>query len=208
MTEQSRPHEPIASNSGEGEELTIVFRPTMSELIHTTAAMNRGGIFANGFGGFSAAAVVLLLWAGAPPSVVLLPALFTVLLLSGYFATPFIWFIATRRRDLMLAPTTMTLNDEGIAFENATMSGRHDWSVYRRARDLGSGLMLEAGPGIAALIPKSAITDRAALVGILARHGLIREPTTWERARPFVWLLVGAAAFIVQAIAQGTLRLG
>ena len=206
MAEQERP--PIAGNSVQPRELTLTFRPTMSELIHGNAAMNRGGASNNAFGGFAAAAVVLVAMAGAPLSAALLPAFMAVILLSGYISAPLVWFVVSRRRDLTLAPTTLMLDEDGVSFENATMKARHDWSVYRRARDVGSAILLEAGPGIAALIPKSAITDRAALDGILARHGLLREPTTWERARPFVWLLIGAAAFVVVVVAQGSLRLG
>jgi hypothetical protein len=200
--------QPIAGNSPEVRELTIVYRPTLTELVHLTAAMNRGGFFANGFGGFSATAVVLVLLAGAPLEVVLPPAVFAILLLSGYWSAPLTWFIASRRRDLLLAPTTMTLDDGGISFENANMKARHDWSVYRRARDLGRAILLEAGPGLAAMIPTSSISDGAALREILSRHGLVREPTPWERTRPFAWLALGAAAFVVQAAAQGMVLFG
>lgn len=213
MTEQAQasgavaqpPRQPIAGNSPEVRTLTIVYKPTMAELVHLTAAMNRGGILANGFGGFSATAVVLLVMAGAPVQVFLLPLVFAVLLMSGYWSAPLAWFLASRRRDLIFAPTTLTLDDEGISFENASMQARHAWSVYRRARNLGNAILLEAGPGIAALIPKSSITDGAALAEILSRHGLLREPTPWERGRPFVWLALGVTAFIVQALAQRTL---
>ena len=204
MTVQDAASTPIAGNTEMGS-LTIVTRPTMSGLIHMAAALSRGGWFANGFGGYAGAAAVVGLLIGVPLIVILPAALVAVLLISGYFSAPFIWFVATRRRDLTLSPTTITMDPEGVTYQGPTMNARHAWSVYRRARDVGNAIVLEAGPGIAVAIQKDAVGNQAALMSILAAHGLIREPTSMERARPLLALALGAAVYAVQLVVQGSL---
>ena len=196
------------ARGGTGERLVIVTKPTISELIHTSAALSRSGFIGTAIGGFSATFAIIGVFLGIPWFALLPSALIAAVLLSGYYTAPFIWFVANRRRDLVLAPTTITLDSEGVGYATPTVTGQHAWSVYRRARDVGNAILLDAAPGIGALIPKSAIDDEAALMRVLTAHGLIRPPTAFQRAKPIIWFAIGALAAIVQLVVQGAVDSG
>ena len=180
--------------------LVIAGKFTMRELMNATAGMSRGGFAANGFGGFTAGWTVIGLVLGAPIPIVIPPALFAAALLSGYFSTPFTWFIASRRRDLVLGRAKWTFDGDGIGHETATTKAHHDWSVYRRARYLTEALVLEAGPAMGVAIPRTAIAeeDSPRLNRMLKDHGLLRPPSLMEQARPFLYLGIGALAAVAQ----------
>jgi len=180
--------------------VTITFAPTIAELINASAALSRTGMFVNAFGGYTAAFAVYALVNGAPIPLLLPPVIFATACLTGYFTAPFIWFVAVRRRDLVLAPTTLTFDADGIQARTPTASGRQAWSVYRSARDIGSAVALDIGPGIASLIPKARLRpdEQAALDRVLREHGLVRPTTALEAMKPFLAIGLGAVVALVQ----------
>lgn len=155
---------------------------------------------ANGFGGFAATWAVLWVMFGVPLAVIIPTAVIAAVFFSGYFITPFVAFIALRRRDLVLDPTTITVDADGISYATRAATGTQSWSVYRRARDVGNAIVLEAAPGIAALIPKSGMPgpEREAFMRLLEAHGLLRQATVIEAVRPLLWLTLGVLAAIAQ----------
>jgi hypothetical protein len=172
----------------------------MSELIHASAAISRAGTFINGFGGYAAAWTALALLAGAPVVVLIPMAIFAAGSLTGYYCAPLIWLAAWRRRDLLLTLTTITLDAAGVEARTATATGRQAWSFYRRARDIGDAVVLQAGPGIAVLFLTRSLgaPERVQLARILEAHGLVRPTTAFERAKPFVAIGIGAVVALLQ----------
>jgi hypothetical protein len=187
-------------HGGESDSLSISFTPTVSELINASATLSRAGTFINGFGGYAATWTVIALVAGAPFFVLLPPLVFAIGSLTGYYCAPFIWYAVWRRRDLVLTPTTVTLDDDGVEARTASASARQAWTFYRRARDLGDSVALEAGPNLAVLLLKRNLDEpeRAQLRRILDAHGLFRPPTGLERAKPFLATAIGAVIALLQ----------
>lgn len=180
--------------------LTMHYTPTLSELIKANAALGRAGVVVNGFGGYAAMWTAIGLMAGAPLPVLLPTTIFAIAGLTGYYCAPVLWYAVWRRRDLVITPVTVTLDSDGVEARTASASGRQAWSFYRRARDLGDSVALEAGASIAMLLLTRGLpaADRSRLTRMLREHGLIRPSTLFERARPFVAIGIGAIVALIQ----------
>jgi prepilin signal peptidase PulO-like enzyme (type II secretory pathway) len=137
--------------------------------------------------------VLSLLQFGGLPDLLL--ALVGLTFLSGAFVVPFVWFSIRRRRELVLAPLDVDADRTGITLATPIATTRHAWSVYRRAREIPDGFLLDTGIGANVMVAKrgAAESDVDAFRTLLREVNLLR-PSSMGMLTWLVWLLVGIGA--------------
>jgi hypothetical protein len=197
------PHWPTvpdtAMDGAPPEPATIRFvaQPSMGELIWHQAELARRAAPLIVLGTFVTVTSAITLVLGDATSIIGL--LLGLSLLSGLFAAPFVWWAVRQRRDLLLAPVTYEIDDEGISMTTSSSTARSVWSVFRRARETRRAFVLDTGAGAAIVLLKRPMGPEVveSVRERLRRRGLLLEPTLVRRMRPLVWVGVGLLAVAV-----------
>lgn len=199
MTEQDPqwPTIPDATRDGAPPDPTairFVAQPTMGDLVWHQAELMRRAALVIVFGTFVTVTSAIALALGDLTSIIGL--LLGLSFLSGLFGVPFVWWAIHQRRDLLLAPVSFEIDDEGISMSTSRSTSRSAWSVFRRARETRRAFVLDTGAGAAAMVLKRAMGADVvdSVRARLQRLGLLREPTLARRLRPLVWVGVGLLA--------------
>jgi hypothetical protein len=126
-------------------------------------------------------------------------------------ALPVCWLTLRRRRDIVEAPITFTVDDTGIQYATSLYASRVTWQFVRRVRDADRYLFFDNGAGTNQFVPKGAFDGPSfdaltrLLLAKLPGSPVIRRDATFL-SRYGSWLLVIAAAGLVAIVA--VLQLG
>ena len=173
-------------------ELRFTTQPTSSDFVANAAAMMRRSAVTLVTGAFATTVAAITLYLGDLVGVFLLVA--GLSMLTGLLMVPFVWFAIRQRRDLVLASVDVEADADGLTMTTARASSRQAWSVYRDVRETSRAFMLNTGTGAAILLAKRGMdADQVrAFRELLARVGLIRPRSAFDRVRPALWVALGA----------------
>ena len=173
-------------------ELRFTTQPTSSDFVANAAAMMRRSAVTLVIGAFATTVAAITLYLGDLVGLFLLVA--GLSMLTGLFMVPFVWFAIRQRRDLVLASVDVEADADGLTMTTARASSRQAWSVYRDVRETSRAFLLNTGAGAAILLAKRGMdADQvSAFRDLLARVGLIRPQSTFDRVRPALWVALGA----------------
>ena len=122
-----------------------------------------------------------------------------LVLLTGIVVFPFLWWSIRTRRDLILAPVEVVADSAGLAMTSAQSSGRHDWSVFRRARETDQAIILETGTHLVFMLPKRGATDAdlQAFRRLLVEVGLLRDDDRGWASATVKGVAIGLLAAVI-----------
>ena len=105
----------------------------------------------------------------------LLPIVFGVALVTGWYCVPFSWYAIRKRPELFDAEMTFEADDSGLRFRTTMYDTRIAWPYVRRVRDLGRFLFFDNGAGGSLFVPERALDaeSMATLRRILGARGLL-----------------------------------
>ena len=144
-------------------------------------------------------------------SLIVVPGLVAIAALTGLIALPLCWLTLRRRRDIVEAPITFTVDDTGIQYATSLYASRVTWQFVRRVRDADRYLFFDNGAGTNQFVPKGAFDGPSfdaltrLLLAKLPGSPVIRRDATFL-SRYGSWLLVIAAGALVAIVA--VLQLG
>ena len=190
-SDQTALEAPGANTNPEGS-VHFRFVPTMAAYVRLNVALVRRSWGARLLAGFIVGSGLVTWRAGAVEGAAFI--LFGLLLASGYFVAPFLWFAIRRRRDLLLAAIDVSADTTGVTFARPTSTTTNAWSVYRRVRETRDAFLLDPGTGSSGFVLKRdadpAAIDRFRT--LLEQAGFDLRPR--GRGRP---VLIAGAAFLV-----------
>jgi hypothetical protein len=199
----------VENNPGAGlptSEVTVRFRPTVSDYISASLRMSRSSVATVTLGAWSVAIGVIPALDGE------LFGFFSValglLFLTGVYCLPFIWYAVRRRPDLMLGEYEFHADSVGIRVTMPTTRTEQTWATFKRVRELPDVFLLDYGTGASGVIPRRAFDPPAlaAFRNLAKAAGKLEGPPGWDRTLLGLAIgVVAAVAFIlvVSAIALG-----
>lgn len=143
---------PTALNTNSGPGLQLRYRPTMADLLRLNAALARRSLVSLAFAGFITGGGLVAIINGDPLGVLMI--VFGVSLVTGIYVVPFVWLMARRRADLVLAEVDVVADATGFTMTTAVSTTRLAWSVYRRVRETGDAFLFDSGLGRTVFILK------------------------------------------------------
>jgi len=161
------------ASTGVGDTVTVDFRISIGEAVRATVGLARRSVLIRWIG-------ILMIVIGAIPA--LGGDLFAVVgivlglgIVSGWALAPLAWWQFHNRPDLVSADTRLTLDEDGVTFDDPFTKGRRTWNTYRKVHDVAGCLLFDDAAGASLIVPKRAFTasQLGALYRLLERKDLL-----------------------------------
>ncbi len=155
------------------EAIRLDYRLLMRGHIGAAALLARHSRGTQGFGAAITLIGVLAFLIGADVPIWLPPVVFGLLVVSGLFIVPVVWFGLRRRRDLVEAPKRIVIDSSGITQSDSFGQSHVRWQLFVRIRELGDWFFLGYGTGASIYVPKRAFSpeDLALFRKLIAEAG-------------------------------------
>ena len=147
---------PAEPEPGAGRVATATWRMGMRRSIWAAMAMLQASRGTQAIGWIGIAAGIVTLLNGAGPGVWVYPIVIGVLLVTGLFVAPFIWWQARRRPEIVAAETTLAADQQGVRIAAPYGGGAWKWSLFKRVRETRGFLVLDMQIGQGLLVPVDA----------------------------------------------------
>jgi hypothetical protein len=158
-----------------GDVARATYRMTLRETVLANVQGTRRSNLMRATGaGMVVLASVGALTVGDPVSVVMIVVGLSIV--TGWFASPFVWYQARRRPDLVGAEWRLTADDNGLRVASAQVNGSNLWSAFRVVHETREFFFLDTNSGLNLVIPKRVFspTDLASFYRLLGGHGLLK----------------------------------
>lgn len=151
--------------------------PTRRDLLLNTAALARDSVFSIAIGTLVTVTSAVAFVLGDIVSLAFLAL--GLALLTGLAVVPLASWSINQRRDLFLATVETEADAAGIRFRSAIGESRHDWSVFRRARETTRAFLLDTGAGSALVVSKRGVDPGVvdAFRAMLTTRGILVAPS-------------------------------
>jgi tetrahydromethanopterin S-methyltransferase subunit F len=204
--------EDSADAAGRSRSVSYTATMTQRDLIDNNMSVVRSSVFATATGTFGLAlGIVGAVITGDVGSAVI-PIAYGLVMVTGAFSVPFVWWAVRRRPDLLLAAHTVEADESGLTMSTNNAAGRQDWSVYRTGSETAHAFILGTGAGMSFLVPKRGGTAEQidAFRQLLDDAGLLARPNEPSYSRRLAGVAIGlvAAAAVVAVpilLSQSTL---
>ena len=141
------------------DEVTVSYEPRVSEILQASMAAFRRSRATQAIGLVGVAGTVLAAANGDTfPAIV--SGFLAFILLTGTLAIPFVGYVVTRRRDLVLAQSEFRASAAGTTYRSTAGQSNLPWKTFTRIRETSQFFLLETGMSTV-YVPKRAFDPDA-----------------------------------------------
>jgi ADP-ribose pyrophosphatase len=156
-----------------GDAVTVDFRISIGEAVRAAVGLARRSVLIRWIG-------ILMIVIGVIPALggdalAVAGIVIGLGIVSGWAVAPFAWWQFHNRPDLVGADTRLTLDEDGVTFDDRFTKGRRTWDTYRKVHDVAGCLLFDDAAGASLIVPKRAFSPSqlGALYRLLERKELL-----------------------------------
>ena len=155
------------------DALTVTYRMTVGEAVRAAVGLARRSMGIRLLGLFTVAITAIAALAGDLISLV--GVAIGLAMVTGWAVAPIAWWQFRKRRDLVGADTTLTVDEAGLGIDSSFTHGRATWDNYRKVHDVAGCLLFDNAAGGSLIVPKRAFTatQLGTVYRLLDHHGLL-----------------------------------